>query len=1577
MPSRLEQFAQQVRLAAINVTDLTRLLGSATTVLAQMDKELFATNGNLVRSNTAIANIAAKRTALQTQITAAQDPNSRVPRTDVMAMERRLASLQAREQILTTSLTARQASFNALQTERAGIAQISPTQDIITRLKAIQTLTAEYNRLGQSITRMQNLGPAGAAGIQSLNNRRMVVRDVMDLNWKSGPMDYFNLQQNTLGGSAAAQRYVQNQTSLARANQMRQVLSTEQVRINNASTASGFYSFDDIRKLESIARALLRIQEIEQRLIQTQSQLGIPPILNQTTPHPQAGANANLPPYAQAWNGMTPAQQSRQLALDRDAADVERTQRTYQTTDRYTSARKIAEERGFTPGTLRSIKGSGIEGIEKLTYAYKDMQGINRELALFTDINGRVLPTASRQFSNFASSVGRDFRELMKWTIAIQLIYGPIRKLQEIMTLMIGNEVRLADASIAVSDSTLKMGQIFDIANDAANAMGENVSEVITNFSEAYQATGGMGTAMERTAAATQLMNDALILSKLSSLNATQSIDVLASALRQSGMELTEGGTLLDKWVRVTKVANVSLDTLATGFSVLGEAASAAGLNDEQLNAVLAVTSETMGVTGREAANMARSFVAGFQSDKAVAALNSVGIATKTTSGEMRTLLDLQRDLYNAKQAGTISPGVYSKLTLAIGGGTRRQAAVAGFIESFPRISQIVDAQSNVSGQASAALAKQLDTVQTSMTRLQNAFQSLAQSLGDEGGLLDIFKVVLDLFSAVTTMADKMFESVGKAGPVLALALGAGIMIKSQGPLWTKNFAGSVGVGVANLTGGVGPNGEPNRYGTFAQNVLLGGRPTQPGTPATAISAEKITGIVGSAILMGVLPALTNFGNYGAGKDKFGAAKGTADIIGAGIGAVLIPQAPMIGAAIGMAISEAFVTAATKDLTALLVSGGKEVASGRGTSQYDTTVQERLGGGNAKQWLASIVAWIDATAIKAVVPNIPEGYGAKLPTTESVLYQWLGKNIFGGGEKAGGKEAQAEFDAWYNSQIASGAITPETTFRPFEDATKKEQTDHGAYIDTQRKLREQELLDDLIKGKTTPTAYTGKMEGLGTFKEVSTRFFAAFGDEWIKISDDINTAEDAYSAFMDIFMYGGEEQIASLTAMVTDVAELTAKVEALKEAGASRETTAPLEAEIARLQEILAQSANAMANQTFFEKNPVPQMFNQGRAITGDKAMLKEWLLRSGAAEAGFLGSKGGGNQTREQIEAYRTLTNEDISIPIEEGGQIVYKKLTQLAEDLGIPQELIGGDWLQKIFDEMIAEGKLDIKIEVVQKGLTDIGLPRSQEGLLTQWVNYFTAMFKNWGVTDETRPQVIIWEDGQWSEMKAGDKAFAMAQEKMNETLTKQLEQGMWNIPEGATWMLPLQSAYYNGPPQGSGTPLGPPAVTPGPGGGPISLDKTRWPVPDKNWYTYPAGIAGSTGSGLIEPPNPDRNNSKQAKISEGLIGLGGGGLSEGKYGIGIGAPGSPGTSPATIFESLMRLINMWQMNSTSPSKVGKGVFGTEVMPTAPKVSLNLTNTTTLTLDGRILALSMKKYMVEDMNNAKSTLGATGSVI
>jgi len=1118
-------------------------------------------------------------------------------------------------------------------------------------------------------------------------------------------------------------------------------------------------------------------------------------------------------------------------------------------TGRYSTATKEFSARGFGVGDIKSIKASGLEGIEKLTGAYKDpLTQINHSLDLFVDKTGRVLPTVTRQFSTFASSIGRDFRELAKWTIAIGLIYGPMRKMQEMVTLMIANEVKLADASIAVSDSTLKMGEIFDIANEAANAMGENVGDVIVNFKEAYQATGGLAKPMERIAQATQLMNDALLLSKLSSLNATQSIDVLSSALRQSGLHLDEankktgnGASILDKWVKVTKVANVSLDTLATGFSVLGEAADAAGLTEDELNAVLAVTAETMGVTGKEAANMARSFVAGFQSDKAVKALEDVGIATKTTTGDMRNLLAIQEDLYQAKLNQTISPETYSKLTLAIGGGTRRQAPLAGFIESQPRIQEIVAAQADAEGAATAALAKQLDTVQTSLTRLQNAFQSLAQSLGDEGGLLNVFKLVVDILSSITTLADKAFATMGKTGPVLMMALAAGALLKRQGPLALENFAMTASTNVAKLARdtnalGVSPTGN------FVRNVIMG-QQTVPAKPqsgmlfapgigkltdqvkAAPFSVERVGGTALAAGLAAIGPVIQNLSAYNKGESEFGRSKAAANATGALIGAAIAstfgPMGSFIGASIGQAIAESFVNTATSNLSAFKTSGMGVIGDlSTKPPVYGETVQSRLGGagsgpwGGVNQFMASTFAWLTNASNtfnakygkKEVKGGEFTGYKPEeMPyyTTENLLYHLLPEN------------KKKEFDTWKAEQISEGKLPAEPRKRPVELDIKEQQDLHGSYIDTQRKMREQEFLDKMIQGKMTPTAYLGKMDTLGTFEERSTKYFATFGQQFIDVSKDINTAEEAYSAFLDIFSYGNEEQLSNITAMSTEVADLTNKIQALNETGGSAALAQipGLETKKEDLQKILAGAITQMYNTVQFEKFPIPTMVNESQPIQMNKPVLASMIKEAEAGMINYYTSPklGEAQRTPAQVDEIRKQM-EDFGVVIEEGGKLVYYTFTELVKTLGLSMDKISPEMFEKFLKEYIASGKIEIKAEVQKVGFESYDITQAK---FDQAMTGYDALRqkltvgpdgKPTGYVSEESPLVQMFKDGVVRTNSKDWSIVAVLLQRMLDIDQKQLD-GMYNIPDGASFWIPyneelirMLQAGFNGTGDGS---------------------------------------------------------------------------------------------------------------------------------------------------------------------------------
>ena len=204
---------------------------------------------------------------------------------------------------------------------------------------------------------------------------------------------------------------------------------------------------------------------------------------------------------------------------------------------------------------------------------------------------GTATPGARGQYRSFTQGIVKDIGELTKWSIALAAIYGPLNKLQQLVGDMVENQSKLADAVIAVNTSMLDQSQIFDISAQAAAASGEAVTGVIDAFTQAYRAAGRYTDQAQRQSQAIKLLNNSLVLSKISSLDQAGAIDTLTAALLQNEKELDQGQELINKWVRVSQVAYVGIDTLATGVAVLGDAAATVGLDIDELNGLIAGTS--------------------------------------------------------------------------------------------------------------------------------------------------------------------------------------------------------------------------------------------------------------------------------------------------------------------------------------------------------------------------------------------------------------------------------------------------------------------------------------------------------------------------------------------------------------------------------------------------------------------------------------------------------------------------------------------------------------------------------------------------------------------------------------------------------------------------------------------------------------------------------------------------------------------------------------------------------------------------------------------------------------------------
>jgi TP901 family phage tail tape measure protein len=420
-------------------------------------------------------------------------------------------------------------------------------------------------------------------------------------------------------------------------------------------------------------------------------------------------------------------------------------------------------------------------GIQKVVTQYKNADGAIYQLNQTLNRHGDVLNDTQRRFRTFGDAIVRDIVEVTKWSIAVGVVYGPMRKLNELVQISIDNQSKLADIIIASGKAQEDANQVFTDAADIADKTGESLNGVIEGYALAYRATGNIKDETERTVMANKLLTDSLVLAKLAGLNQAEALDTLTASLRQTGQGLDQGGNLLDKWVKTTKSANVDLSTLAHGFAIVGDAAESAGITTDQLNGILATVAETGVGSATEVANATRALISGFQSDQAQKVLSQYGISVKTATGEMRPFLEIMQELSDLKIGKVLSDSDMSKITLALGGGTRRQAAYSAFIENFGRIGEVAKESSKAAGDAESAMAIKLDTVKTSVTQLGNAFQRLAQDLGTKGGILDVIQVINLALAGLVKGLGSVVGALGKAGPMLAIIGAIGLYNKAKG----------------------------------------------------------------------------------------------------------------------------------------------------------------------------------------------------------------------------------------------------------------------------------------------------------------------------------------------------------------------------------------------------------------------------------------------------------------------------------------------------------------------------------------------------------------------------------------------------------------------------------------------------------------------------------------------------------------------------------------------------------------------------------------------------------------------------
>jgi TP901 family phage tail tape measure protein len=656
-------------------------------------------------------------------------------------------------------------------------------------------------------------------------------------------------------------------------------------------------------------------------------------------------------------------------------------------------AAKTVQKYGLALTNLKSVTTEASTGIKTLNFSQQEGEQFWRKATLHIDKFGNVLTDTQKRFRSFTDGIKRNIGESLKWMVAISAVYGTFQKLQQVITEAIDNQARLADIGIILGASQEKVAEVFDASYEAAQKVGEGIDGVIEGFAGAYRATGSYRDEAQRTAVATQLLTDSIILSKLSSLDQAQALDTLAGALRQTGLGLDQGQVLLNKWIAVSKQANVDLKTLAESFAITSTTAENAGLSFDQLNAVVATVAETTTLSATEAGNAVRAFISGFQTDNARDELASFGIAVEDMNGEARDFLDVMYEIASLSDAGLISQDQLNQIAESIGGGARRGAQVMAFIENLQRVAEITEVSMNAQGEVMDALDIKLDTVQTSLTRLDNAFQNLATTMGDEGGVLNVTKILVDLLTSLTDALSKITESLGGVTPVLLAMGGAMAYLGKNGAIAERmtGFLGTAGVGIAQRLGRTQTMEQLQREADVMNARML----LNPTANANQMRANQVS-MMGAKLqpwaMPGIMTATMAIGNV-AQKDWEGLGGNIAGgLVGAVIGG---PMGMVVGSMIGEVAADTLLSY-DKDFSKMFADIWTDSSDSAKNNAEDTakSIEEReaalleklitrrgLGGGGANidKWRTQFTDWIGDTLGIEQLDILKEG--VEIPTS--------------------------------------------------------------------------------------------------------------------------------------------------------------------------------------------------------------------------------------------------------------------------------------------------------------------------------------------------------------------------------------------------------------------------------------------------------------------------------------------------------------------------------------------------------------------------------------------------------------------
>jgi TP901 family phage tail tape measure protein len=251
---------------------------------------------------------------------------------------------------------------------------------------------------------------------------------------------------------------------------------------------------------------------------------------------------------------------------------------------------------------------------------------------------------------------------------------------------------------------------------------------------------------------------DALTLTRFTSLNAAEAVDVLTAAANSFGESGITTAQIINKLVAVDTKFAVSAEDLANGLARAGSIAQEVGVNFDELNAAITVAQERTARGGAVIGNALKTIFTRLRSDETVQALRDIGVESLNAQGQLKGAVPLLQEVAQKIQGLSggeriqILEAVASKYNINI-----LSALLDDLNNANSKFTQAVAVSAGASNQAyerqielNKTLAAQINAASVSVTQL---FNKLSQ-IGVTDSLATLLKFVSDLINGFNKLVD-------------------------------------------------------------------------------------------------------------------------------------------------------------------------------------------------------------------------------------------------------------------------------------------------------------------------------------------------------------------------------------------------------------------------------------------------------------------------------------------------------------------------------------------------------------------------------------------------------------------------------------------------------------------------------------------------------------------------------------------------------------------------------------------------------------------------------------------------------